>query len=233
MLAHAVDDGLIPSNPATSLRIAEGKRRKIVPPTPAQVAKLIEKAREEAREPITVAAVTGLRRGELLALRWEGVAFTARTIRVHATNHRGRISEHTKTEAGERFVPLFESARKVLAARKLRIGYSRPTDLVFGNVVGTPMDPGNFVRLEFKPALEKAKLPAFRFHDLRHYAVSSLIAQGADIKLLQAVAGHASATVTLDVYGHLMTDRVSEAARLYDPAPCQGGRQCLAARAHL
>ncbi|HEY5660162.1 MAG TPA: tyrosine-type recombinase/integrase [Gaiellaceae bacterium] len=49
------------------------------------------------------------------------------------------------------------------------------------------------VRREFKPALERAKLPSFRFHDLRHYAVSSLIAQGADIKLLQAIAGHATA----------------------------------------
>jgi len=72
------------------------------------------------------------------------------------------------------------------------------------------MDPGTFVRREFKPPLERAKLPAFRFHDLMHFAVSSLIAQGADIKRLQATAGHASAT-----YGHLMTDRVSEAAKLY------------------
>jgi integrase len=114
-------------------------------------------------------------------------------------------------------VPLFESARKVMAGRKLRTRYNRPSDFVFGTTVGTAADPGNFVRREFKPALERANLPAFRFHDLRHYAVSSLIAQGADIKLLQAIAGHASATVTLDTYGHLMTDRVSEAARLYDP----------------
>jgi integrase len=93
------------------------------------------------------------------------------------------------------------------------------------------MEPGNFVRREFLTAQQRAGLGewkteddgkrrwvgAFRFHDLRHYAVSSLIAQGADIKLLQAIAGHASATVTLDTYGHLMTDQVSEAARLYDP----------------
>ena len=96
---------------------------------------------------------------------------------------------------------------------------------MFGNVVGTPADPGNFVRREFKTALDAAKLPSFRFHDLQHYAVSSLIAQGADIKLLQAIAGHASATVTLDTYGHLMTDRVSEAARLYDPLVQPEGRQ--------
>ena len=58
---------------------------------------------------------------------------------------------------------------------------------------------------------------AFRLHDLRHFAVSTLIAQRADIKLLQAIAGHSSATVTLDTYGHLMLERVTEAASLYDP----------------
>jgi integrase len=219
MLGHAVKDGLIPSNPATALDIAGGKRRKITPPKPDEVASLIKHTREEAREAITVATVTGLRRGELFALRWEDVDFAKRTIRVHATNHAGHVTEQTKTEAGERFVPLFESARKVLAARKLRTTFNLPKDFVFGTSVGTPADPGNFVRREFKPALERAKLPSFRFHDLRHFAVSSLIAQGADIKLLQAIAGHASATVTLDTYGHLMTERVSEAARLYDPMP--------------
>ncbi len=56
-----------------------------------------------------------------------------------------------------------------------------------------------------------------RTRSLRHYAVSTLIAQRADVKLLQAIAGHASATVTLDVYGHLMSEKVTEAASLYDP----------------
>jgi integrase len=217
MLGQAVKGGLIPSNPALALELGGGKRRKIVPPTRGQVGKLITKARPEAREAIVVATVTGLRRGELFALRWEDVDFAQRTIRVHATNHAGHVEEKTKTEAGERFVPLFESARKVLAARKLRTRFNRPQDFVFGSVVGTAADPGNFVRREFKPALDRAGLPAFRFHDLRHFAVSALIAEGADIKLLQAIAGHASATVTLDTYGHLMTERVSEAARLYDP----------------
>jgi integrase len=73
------------------------------------------------------------------------------------------------------------------------------------------------VRREFKPALARAGLEPFRFHDLRHFAVSALIAAGADIKLLQAIAGHASATTTLDTNGHLMTARVQEAATRYDP----------------
>ena len=99
---------------------------------------------------------------------------------------------------------------------KLRSRFTRSHDFVFATFVGTPLDPGNFVRREFRPALARAGLN-FRFHDLRHFAVSALIAEGADIKLLQAIVGHASATMTLDTYGHLMTARVSEAATRYDP----------------
>jgi integrase len=173
--------------------------------------------RPEALDAILVAVATGLRRGELFALCWADADFDSRMIRVHATNHRARIEETTKSEAGERFVPLFDSVRKVLAARKLRSEYNQPQDIIFGNAVGTPLDPGNYVRREFKPALARAGLPSFRWHDLRHYAVSALIAERADIKLLQAIAGHSSATETLDTYGHLMNDRVTEAAVLYDP----------------
>jgi len=81
------------------------------------------------------------------------------------------------------------------------------------------------VRREFKPALARAGLEPFRFHDLRHFAVSALIAAGADIKLLQAIAGHASATTTLDTYGHLMTARVQEAATRYDPLAVRPGKR--------
>jgi integrase len=137
-------------------------------------------------------------------------------LHVHASNYGGAVTA-TKTEAGERFVPLFQSARAALAEAKLRSRFARPEDFVFATAVGTPLDPGNFVRREFKPALARARLEAFRFHDLRHFAVSALIAAGADIKLLQAIAGHASATMTLDTYGHLMTARVQEAATRYDP----------------
>lgn len=175
------------------------------------------RAKAPAPQPpaLTVAAVRGFRRGELFALRWADVDFEAATIHVHASNYAGSISD-TKTEAAERYVPLFESARKALAETKLRSRFTRPHDLVFATVVGTPLDPGNFVRREFRPALARAGLN-FRFHDLRHFAVSALIAEGADIKLLQAIVGHASATMTLDTYGHLMTARVSEAAARYDP----------------
>jgi integrase len=216
LLAHAVEDGLIPANPAAGIRIPQTRARKVTPPSRPDVEKLLEHARADARPVFVVAAVCGLRRGELFALRWADVDFESGMLHVHASNYGGAITA-TKTEAGERFVPLFQSARAALAEAKLRSRFARPEDFVFATAVGTPLDPGNFVRREFKPALARARLEAFRFHDLRHFAVSALIAAGADIKLLQAIAGHASATMTLDTYGHLMTARVQEAATRYDP----------------
>jgi integrase len=92
------------------------------------------------------------------------------------------------------------------------------------------------VKRDFRQALERADLGkyvtenerrvwngAFTWHSLRHYAVSEPIAQRADIKPLQAIAGHKSAVMTLDRYGHLMTERASEAADLYDPLAAPSG----------
>lgn len=236
MLSHAVEDRLIAANPLAGLRLLgnrgeRGRKRKVIPPTQDQIGKLLRHLRPEARDAMVVATATGVRRGELFAMRWDDVDWERRTIRIHATNHGARVEETTKTEAGERTVPLFESARKVLAARKLRTRFDQPQDFVFGTSVGTPTDPNNFVKREFRPAVQRAGLgewqvlddgrkrwvSRFTWHSLRHYAVTTLIAAGADIKLLQSIAGHASATMTLDTYGHLMTERVTEAATKYDP----------------
>jgi integrase len=147
---------------------------------------------------------------------------------VAAYNFGGRVEDgRFKTEAGERDVPLFRSIRKVLLERKARQSYSSPDDFVFGTSIGTALDPNNFVKRELKTAIKtcnekRAKkqekpLPDFRWHDFRHYAVSTLIAQKADILTLARIAGHSDPNVTLKVYGHLMKGSLAEAASLYDP----------------
>jgi len=92
-----------------------------------------------------------------------------------------------------------------------------PDDLVFTAPQGGPLREQKFVAGIFKPAAARAGLPhRLRFHDLRHTCASLLIAQGASVKAVQAQLGHASATVTLDRYGHLFPD---ELQRLAGPAP--------------
>jgi integrase len=73
------------------------------------------------------------------------------------------------------------------------------------------------MRWEFYPALKQASVQAFRFHDLRHFAVSQLIAQGANILQISRIAGHADPSITLKVYSHLLADGLAEAADRYDP----------------
>ena len=204
------------------------KRRKIRPPERDHIDAIVHHAREEARDVILVAAATGLRRGELFALRWRDIDFAVNELHVTAYNYAGVVEDDRfKTDAGERDVPLFQSIRNVLLERKARQRFSDDDDFVFGSTVGTPLDPNNFVRRELKPAHDRANakrgeeelpsIPAFRWHDFRHYAVSTLIAQRADILLLARIAGHSDPNVTLGVYGHLMNAALSEAAARFDP----------------
>jgi integrase len=95
---------------------------------------------------------------------------------------------------------------------------ARPDDLVFTAPQGGPLREQKFVAGIFKPAAARAGLPhRLRFHDLRHTCASLLIAQGASVKAVQAQLGHASATVTLDRYGHLSPDELQRLAdRLQD-----------------
>ena len=96
----------------------------------------------------------------------------------------------------------------------------RPDELVFATMRGTPLHESNFNRRVWHPALEHAGLDedGYRFHDLRHTCVSRLVAAGADVKLVQAVAGHANPLITLKRYSHLLDARISEAADRFDPA---------------
>ena len=102
-----------------------------------------------------------------------------------------------------------------------------PDELVFGNSHGNALHPENFRQRVRVKALERAGLgeydeqkrfrPLYRLHDCRHTAVSRLVAAGADIKLVQAVAGHANPVITLERYSHLLDARITEAAERFDP----------------
>jgi integrase len=169
-----------------------------------------------------IALGTGLRLGELRALRWGDVDRERRLVRVERAYSRQEL-RRPKTDSGVRAVPLFPSvdrAFRELAVRALPRGRYSPQELVFASVRGTPLHPSNFNRRDWRPALERAGLAehGYRFHDLRHTCVSRLIAAGADVKLVQAVAGHANPMITLKRYSHLLDSRVTEAAERFDPA---------------
>jgi integrase len=235
MLADAVRQGLLIANPAARADLppaqdfagkeiptehAEAIRRALValaPPDPLR------------REPdlffvclFDVALGTGLRLGELRALRWRDVDRERRLIRVERAYSRQEL-RRPKTESGVRSVPLFQSvdaAFRELAARAVERGRYAPDELVFGSMRGTPLQPSNFRQRVWDPAVRRAGVEGedYRFHDLRHTCVSRLVGAGADVKLVQAVAGHANPLITLKRYSHLLDARVTEAAERFDPA---------------
>lgn len=111
----------------------------------------------------------------------------------------------------------------------LELNRYAPDALVFSNLAGHPIHPSNLTRRVWHPALKRAAADlsarsgqavelSYRWHDLRHTAVSRLVAAGCDVKLAQAVAGHANSAITLDRYSHLTDGRVTEAASRFDPA---------------
>jgi integrase len=235
LLADAVRQGLIVANPAS---------RADLPPTQDFAGKEIPVAHTDAirsalrdlalidplrNEPdhvyvcfFDVALGTGLRLGELRALRWRDIDRDRCLIRIERAYSRQYL-RRPKTDAGVRAVPLFPSvdaALRELAARALERDRYAPDELVFGSMRGTPLQPSNFRQRIWDPALRLAGLEGegYRFHDLRHTCVSRLVAAGADIKLVQAVAGHANPLITLKRYSHLLDARITEAAGRFDPA---------------
>jgi integrase len=238
LLADAARHGLIQTNPALNpdLPPVQEHAGKELPQTATQA---IRKAllALAATDPLLgepdmhavclfdLALGTGLRQGELRALQWSDIEREPRLLRVERAYSRD-ILKRPKSRAGIRTVPIFDSVRAALdtlAARALEYGIYAPEQLLFQTEHGGPLHASNFNRRTWQPALRHAGLvdtngkTIYRFHDLRHTCISRLVAAGADIKLIQAIAGHANATITLNRYSHLLDERLTDVATRYDP----------------
>jgi len=229
VLVAAVDNELLGRNPLSSIK----------PPRPdtdpmrflshEEVGALAAAMDPRYRALVLVAAYTGLRAGELMALRRSRIDLLHRTITVveQVQSLAGRhIVSAPKTAAGRRSVAV---PRLVVNALEEHLAsYAEPgvDGLLF------PAPEGGFLRLEnfrrrvWRPATLAAGVAPLRLHDLRHTCASLAIAAGADVKVLQRMLGHASAALTLDRYGHLMpgqahsvADRLDDMARASIPTP--------------
>jgi integrase len=174
-----------------------------------------------------LAASTGLREGELLALRWRDVDLSTSTLRVTGTLQRtaeGLRIEEPKTRRSRRPVHLSATAVEALKAHRVRQNADRlrlgqtweDRDLVFANAVGRPVDPTNLLRQEFRPLLNRAGLPAIRFHDLRHTAATLMLEAGIHPKVVSEMLGHSQVSITLDLYSHVTPNMQQQAAAAMD-----------------
>lgn len=173
---------------------------------------------------VALALFTGMRRGEILALRWRNLDFDSGVIKVRdsleETKKHGLRVKLTKTGAGRRDITLptivvealTEHRREQLEFRlKLGLGKPTPDSFVFPALDGGPQSPNNLSG-DWREFLVAAKLPKVRLHDLRHTHASMLIASGVDIVEISKRLGHADPAITLKVYAHLFRSDDSKSA---------------------
>ncbi|WP_273482162.1 site-specific integrase [Dysosmobacter welbionis] len=159
-----------------------------------------------------VELATGLRRGELLGLKWEDLDFEHENLRIKRQIARinGEIVEAPlKTKNAYRTLPLAEDTIAVLKQQKKKVGSSH---WVFPSPTGGLISPDSVIHMLHR-VLKRAGLPRVRFHDLRHTFATLALQNGVDIKTVSGMLGHFSAGFTLDTYAHVTTAAQKEAAR--------------------
>jgi len=222
-LDTAVQWNLIGRNVSNMVSLPRIGGSKIQPLTEEQAKLLLQAVRGQTLEAvITVALVTGMRMGELLALRWSDVDLGTGSIQVQHTINRygkgGLIESEPKTAAGKRRVMLPPFASDILKEHRARqttvkakVGAAwKDNNLVFCNGVGGFIESNN-LRVMFRQLLEKAGLPRIRFHDLRHSAATLLVSMGVNPKVIQELLGHSHVSITLQVYSHMLPSMQKEA----------------------
>ena len=189
--------------------------REGTPLTLEQAKRLLEGIRGHRLEVVLMMAViTGMRKGEILALRWSDIDFERRVLRVlHTVDYippYGYVENDPKTRAGKRTIDLpdffmgtLKQHRLKQEERRLKVGSAwENRDLVFPDLTGGYLNPIHVLRM-FKKILEQAGLPHMHFHDLRHSAATILISMGINPKVIQELLGHSDISITLGIYGHL------------------------------
>jgi len=224
----AIRRGLAFHDTTLGLELPPLESRQIAPPAPEQVWTLINAAKELGGigYPLTyLGAFTGVRRNEALALRFNDIEWFSNEVNVrHAiSKRRGRDGAHKwewhvglpKSRKSQRRISATESVMKMLA--DLKVGKADDAFLFPGDCSGF-IDPDKFDAEIWKPITAKAGLAVTRFHDLRHFFASQLIANNETAAYVRDQMGHSSIKVTFDTYGHLFPGRGKEASDRYEKA---------------
>jgi integrase len=226
-LEQAVRWGVAGRNVADLVDPPRQPRRTLEVFTASEVSELLAAAGGDRLEALYVLAVTtGMRRGELLALRWRDVDLDQGALAVTGSLQRigGALTiGEPKTTSSRRRVVLariavgaLRSHRVAQAERQLGALYWEDLDLVFTNEIGRPIEPGNLLRRSYWPLLDRAGLRRIRFHDLRHTAATLLLSRGVHAKVASEMLGHSTIGITLDLYSHVSETMQRDAAAAMD-----------------
>ncbi len=228
-LHQAVKWLLLPRNPADAVDPPRPQHREMRALDEAATAKLLRAASDSRLSlPVLLAVTTGLRRGEILAVRWQDVDLQHSSLAVRQSleqTRNGLAFKQPKTAKGRRVVALPTLTVEALkqhkvkqATTKLALGaVYQDHDLVCARDDGTPWPPDTFSSA-FVGLVRRTSVPRIRFHDLRHTHATQLLRQGIHPKVVSERLGHATVSITLDVYSHVLPGMQAEAATRTDAA---------------
>ena len=226
-LSHAVRLGVLSKNPAQQVRPPRPPSREIKILAKGEIAIVINAARIVGLYvPILVAVTTGIRRGELPALRWSDIDLKASTMTVNQSLERikGKIEfKAPKTRTSRRTISLpaitIDALREHYRAQleqRIKLGLGRdPRGLVFSRPDGHPMDPDTLSKA-FRRLVGDADVTPITLHGLRHTHISHLLMEGVHVKVVSERAGHANVNITLGVYAAYIPNMQADAAHRVD-----------------
>ena len=229
-LEDAVKWQIIAINPAKAVNSPKDQKKKVNVLTKEQVHALLQYVKSHKYyAPIYLAIKTGMRRGEILGIRWEDVDFEKYTISVNQQIQRLKkqgvvFKPTTKNNGSRRTIAISESVASVLKRQinirkrdRLKFGILyHDHQLIFANEDGSPIDPDAISR-EFPRIIRRIEdFPKVRFHDLRHTHATLLLQQGEHPKIVSERLGHATISMTMDTYSHVMPNMQKAAAKKFD-----------------
>jgi integrase len=234
ILSEAQRRGLVAQNVARDVKVVRPSREKTktIIPSKADLKAILDHAGDDMRPMLMTAIFTGLRSSELRGLRWQDIDLKAARLSVEQRADKFGEIGPPKSQAGYRTIPLPPALIAELKAWKLRCPNGK-LGLAFPNTKGGVQQYGHVLRRKFfplqikagvcdpvmedgKPKQDEEGAPVvearYGFHALRHAAASAWIKQRIDLKRLQVWMGHSSIQLTLDTYGHLISDSEGDAA---------------------
>jgi integrase len=211
VLRSAVKRGYLERNPAHGIAIREGdsmKERRFY--SAGQVRMLLNALTEPCATIVMVAVLTGLRIGEILALRWKRIDLLGATLEV-AENYSSGEFGSPKTKSSRRVVPISTPLVRAFGSHRLRMNPASPEELAFQTPKGTPLSDKNLYNRELAPACDRIGQPRISWHSFRHTHATLLHANGESLKTAQALLGHSDLETTLNTYTHSVPDSQRQA----------------------
>ena len=224
-LKKAVSEDMLRENVCDRVTLPRLETNEMRALTQMQAQQLLQAARGSDWEALLIVALTtGLRHGELRALKWSDVDLDKGELHVQHTAGRvpgyGYIESEPKSKKSRRTVALHAFVIEILKShriaqleQRLKVGGTwQDLNLVFPSKTGNYFHKGTLYR-NFHKILAKAGLPLMRIHDLRHSAATILLAMGVNIKVVQEILGHSNISMTLGIYGHVLPGMQEEAMK--------------------